>query len=73
MVINISVRYNGGPLPDIILLTQGHYQWGTRLNTCSGFVFIVFVTYITTTIMCDGALHCLWFVFNAFLVSLHGD
>ena len=33
MVINISVRYNDGFLPDIILLTQGYYQWGTRLNT----------------------------------------
>ena len=33
MVINISVQYNGGLLPDIILLTQGHHQWGTRLNT----------------------------------------
>ena len=34
MVINISViKYNGGFLPDIILLTQGNYHWGTRLNT----------------------------------------
>ena len=33
MVINISVQYNGGLLPDIKLLTQGYYQWGTRLNT----------------------------------------
>ena len=33
MVINISVQYNGGLLPDVILLTQGYYQWGTRLNT----------------------------------------
>ena len=33
MVINISVQYySGGLLPDIILLTQGYYQWGTRLN-----------------------------------------
>ena len=33
MGINISVQqYNGGFLPDIILLTQGYYQWGTRLN-----------------------------------------
>ena len=31
--INISVQYNGGLLPGIILLTQGYYQWGTRLNT----------------------------------------
>ena len=28
-----SVQYSGGLLPDIILLTQGYYQWGTRLNT----------------------------------------
>ena len=33
MVINISVKYNGEFLPDIILLTKGYYQWGTRLNT----------------------------------------
>ena len=26
MVINISVQYNGGFLPDIMLLTQGYYQ-----------------------------------------------
>ena len=31
MVINISVQYNGGFLPDIIVLTQGYYHWGTRL------------------------------------------
>ena len=28
---------------------------------------MAFVMYITTT-MCDGILHCLWFVFNVFLV-----
>ena len=28
MVINISVQYNGGLLPDIILLTQGHCAIG---------------------------------------------
>ena len=34
MVINICVHYNGGLLPDIILLTHGYYHhWGTRLNT----------------------------------------
>ena len=36
MVIHISVQYNGGFLPDIILLTQGYYH-------CSGFVFIAYV------------------------------
>ena len=43
MVINISVQYNGGFLPDIILLTQGYYHWGTRLISGSGFVFIAYV------------------------------
>ena len=44
MAINISVQYNGGLLPDIILLTQGYYHWGTRSNTMynSGLVFIVY-------------------------------
>ena len=33
MVINISVlQYNGGLLPDMILLTQCYYHCGTRLN-----------------------------------------
>ena len=33
MVINISVQYSGGLIPDIILLTQGYHLWGTRINT----------------------------------------
>ena len=33
MAINVSVQYNGGFLPDIILLTQGYYHRGTGLNT----------------------------------------
>ena len=33
MAINISAQYNGGLLPDIILLTQCYYHnRGTRLN-----------------------------------------
>ena len=33
LVINISVQYNGGFPPDIILLNQGYYHWGIQLNT----------------------------------------
>ena len=33
MAINVTVQYNGGLLPDIILLSQGYYHRGTRLNT----------------------------------------
>ena len=31
--VDICVQYKGGLLPDIVLLTQGYYHWGTRLNT----------------------------------------
>ena len=34
---NVSVQYNGGLLPDIILLTQGYYHRGTRLNAMKRF------------------------------------
>ena len=37
MAINVSVQYNGGLLPDIILLTQCYYHWGTRLNVMKRF------------------------------------
>ena len=38
MVINVvSVQYNSGFLPDIILLTQGYYHRGTRLNAMKRF------------------------------------
>ena len=33
MAINISVQYNGGLLPDMILLIQCYYHRETRLNT----------------------------------------
>ena len=32
MAINVSVQYDGGLLPDIILLTQCYYHWGNHLN-----------------------------------------
>ena len=32
MAINVSVQYNGGLLPDMMLLTQCYYHRGTRLK-----------------------------------------
>ena len=47
MVINISVHYNGGLLPDIILLPHGYYHRGTtRLNGMKSFVFAAYETTI---------------------------
>ena len=37
MAIHLSVQYNGGILPDIILLTQCYYHRGTRLNVMKRF------------------------------------
>ena len=34
MAINVSVQYNGGLLPDIILLTQCYYHRGTNPFKC---------------------------------------
>ena len=75
MVINISVQYNGGLLPDIMLLTQDYYHyWRTRLNTMQWLcIYSLCSSILITTAMCDGVLYCFWIVFNVFLVSLHGD
>ena len=40
MAINVSVQYNGGLLPDIILLTQCYYHRGTRSNAMKRFCII---------------------------------
>ena len=37
--VNVSVQYNGGVLPDIILLTQCYYHRGTSLNAMKRFCF----------------------------------
>ena len=37
MAMNISVQYNGGLLPDIILLSHCYYHRGTRLNAMKRF------------------------------------
>ena len=37
MAINVNVQYNGGLLPDIILLTQCYFHRGTRLNAMNRF------------------------------------
>ena len=70
----ISVQYNGGFLPDIILLTQGYYHRGTRLNAMQWLcIYSPCNSILRITTMCDGVLHCLCFIFTVFLVSLHGD
>ena len=74
MAININVQYNGGLLPDIILLTQGYHHRGTRLKYHAGALSLQpMKQYIITTAMLNVVLHCFCFVFAFCLVSLHGD
>ena len=42
MAINVSVQYNGGFLPDIILLTECYHHRGTRLNAMRRFIFAAY-------------------------------
>ena len=37
IAINVSVQYDGGFLPDIVLLTQCYYHRETRLNAMKRF------------------------------------
>ena len=48
MAINAGAQYNGGSLPDIILLTQGYYHWGTHSNAMKGFWFQPMTTILYT-------------------------
>ena len=40
MAINVIVQYNGGLLPDIILLTQCYLHRGTRLYAMKRFIYL---------------------------------
>ena len=40
MAINVNVQYNGGLLPDIILLTQCYLHRGTCLNAMKRFLYL---------------------------------
>ena len=40
MAINVSVHYNGGLLPNIILLTQCYLHLGTHLYAMKSFFFV---------------------------------
>ena len=42
MAIDVSIQYNDGLLPDIILLNQGYYRRGTRLNAVKRFVSAIY-------------------------------
>ena len=60
MAINISVQYNGGLLPDIILLTQAgfyHHRGRTRLNGMKRFcLYSLCNSILLLTTMFDGVL-----------------
>ena len=72
MAINISVQYNSGLLPDILLLTQGNYHRRTRLNTMYWLCLHSLCNSIILLLPCLMMYYHV-FVFAVFLVSLHDD
>ena len=51
MAINVSVQYNGGLLPDIILLTQGYYHHrGTRLDAMKSFCICSLLSHLLSVL-----------------------
>ena len=64
MAINISIQYNGGLLPDIIL-----YQWGTRLNTMQW--LCIYSLCNVSPLILSPAKHCMvYFVCIIFYIFL---
>ena len=45
-----SVQYNGGFLPDVILLTLCYYHWGTRSNAMK-FFFVFAACFVVSTLI----------------------
>ena len=64
----VSVQYNGGLLPDIILLTQGYCHRGTRLNVmfrlCGLRSHLNVLTFPPLTGVCSDGLDALIFFFK---------
>ena len=74
MAINISVQYNGGLLPDSILLTQPRLlQSGNPFKYNADTLSLQPMKHYIITTMLDLVLHCFCFVFAFCLVSLDGD
>ena len=71
MAINISVQYNGGLLPDIIMLTQGYYHRGTLLNTLYWFCLysLCSILFLLCMMMCYNIVSVL-FLMSAWCASM---
>ena len=74
MVIHVSVQYNGGLLPGIILLPQCYYHRGTRLNAmkrfcifCSLRSHVNVLTFFPLTGGCSEGLGAFIFFFKQLL------
>ena len=71
MAINVSVQYNGGFLPDIMLLTLCYYHRGTRLNAMKRFCLcsrlcshLNVLTFFTLSGGCSEGLDAIIFFFR---------
>ena len=57
MAVNVSVLYNGGVLPGIMLLTQCYYyHWGTRLNARKRFSLSALLLVTTSVVSATATI-----------------
>ena len=75
MAINVSVQYNGGLLPDIILLTQRNFHRGTRLNAMKRFCICSLWSHLNVLTFsppltggCSEGLGAFWFFFKKYIL-----
>ena len=73
MATNVNVQYNGGLLPDIILLTRFLPSGNPLKYHVETLSLQPMKEYIVTTMLDIVLLHCFCFVSAFCLVSLHGD
>ena len=63
MAIGVKIQYNGGFLPDIILLTQGYYHWDEELLSLQP-MFLPSYFVIPLECECSGVLDAFRFFFK---------
>ena len=64
MAINVSVQYNGGFPPDIILLTLCDYHRGIRSNDMKRFCLGSLCSYVDVSMGCSEGLDAFRYIFK---------
>ena len=64
MAINVSIQYNGGLLPDIILLTQCYLHRGTHINAMKKFCICSLFKSLSRIVTCTRELISIYMCYS---------